>query len=119
MTSRAKVDQSSLDALVGGNDVRCDLDHREARLDHLPCDQLDSLVACDATDPVFAPGEERSAKDVPKTCPPTRTPTRSRRRPSTAEERHCEERLGLQGAGLFPRPCLTGNGIFSFLDGSS
>ena len=65
VTSRAKVDQSSLDALVGGNDVRGDSDHREARLDRLPCDQLDSLVACDATDPVFTPGEERSAEDVP------------------------------------------------------
>ena len=68
VTSRAKVDKSSLDALVGGNDVRCDLDHREARLDHLPCDQLDSLVACDTTDPVFTPGEERSAEDVPLFC---------------------------------------------------
>ena len=99
MTSRAKVDQSSLDALVGGNDVRCDLDHREARLDRLPCDQLDSLVACDAADPVFAPGEERSVEDVPlfRVVLPLpadpRTPIRSRRRPSTAEERHCEERL--------------------------
>ena len=64
MTSRAKVDQSSLDALVGGNDVRGDSDHREARLDRLPCDQLDSLVPCAATDPVFTPGEERS-EDVP------------------------------------------------------
>ena len=64
--SRAKVDQSSLDALVGGNDDRRARRLRSPRSPPRSASVRPAgLVACDATDPVFTPGEERSAEDVP------------------------------------------------------
>ena len=80
-------------------------------------------MACDATDPVFTPGDERSAQDVPffRVVLPLpadpRTPIRSRRRPSTAEERHCEERLCKARASARARVSrANGTFTFSFLD---
>ena len=57
--SSLPIDLASLDALLAGQDVCGDADHRESCLRVADCAEMDPLVECTAADPVWLPDPAR------------------------------------------------------------